>query len=65
MYEAYYSDGEIEALIRNDKLEELIRDMWLGMCGYDHNCCLCGHFDGEKDECEFRTHIRELGIRFD
>ena len=50
---------------RINSLEDLVRDMWHGMCGYGHDCYRCDHMrivvDGTR-MCEYRLRMVELGI---
>lgn len=53
-------DGE------NEKLRELIKDMWQGMCGNGCNCSFCNHeveIKGGETECEYFLRMKELGIK--
>lgn len=45
---------------RINDLEQLVSDMWHGMCGYGHDCRLCIHWRG--DTCEFKKRMDELGV---
>lgn len=52
---------------RNAKLRELCADMFNGMCGYEHDCRYCEHFEmceGQYfvGECEYNRRLRELGV---
>lgn len=49
----------------NNDLCDLIRDMWTGMCGYEHDCRYCEHYEphaSKLGDCEFARRIDELGI---
>lgn len=57
--------GQLEA--ENERLRELVRDMWNGMCGYEHECRSCEHYElyeGQRfvGECEYHRRMRELGV---
>ena len=46
-------------------LEELVLDMWNGMCGYGHDCRSCEHYkmhEGQRlvGECQYHIRMREL-----
>lgn len=54
---------------KNDKLRELVRDMWNGMCARAE-CRHCEHYelkDGQRfvGECEFHRRMCEFGIEVD
>jgi len=58
-YELAYAQDRIR------ELERLVRDMWDGMCNYDHDCRYCKHYrtDGASfGECVFRMRMIELGV---
>ena len=45
---------------RIEELEMLVRDMWQGMCSYEHDCRVCARYDGK--DCEYIRRIKALGI---
>lgn len=63
MVRKHVADTEAE----NAKLRELVRDMFDGMCGYEHDCRSCEHYElheGQRfvGECEYHKRMRELGV---
>ena len=48
----------------NDKLRELVRDMFDGMCDHDR-CDTCPHWQEGYNGCEYHAHMRELGVEVD
>jgi len=54
----------------NARLRELVADMWNGMCGYEHDCRYCEHYELYAEqrfvgECEYHRRMRELGVKAD
>lgn len=44
--------------------------MWNGMCGYEHDCRSCEHYElheGQRlvGECQYHARMRELGVEVD
>ncbi len=65
MYETL--EGIAEQSERIASLEELVADMWNGMCGYGHDCRSCEHYELYAEqrfagECEYYRRMRELGV---
>ena len=61
------NEGIEEHAKRIVDLEELVKDMWDGMCGYAHDCRNCEHyelFEGQRfvGECAYHRRIKELGV---
>lgn len=51
--------GEQTARVVN--LQELVRDMFDGMCDHDH-CYICSHWQEGYNGCEYHVRMREMGV---
>ena len=59
----YSNEGRVEQCERICRLEELVRDMWGGMCDHDLDiCCICPHWQEGYNGCEYHDRLRELGV---
>lgn len=47
--------------VENRKLQELVRDMFDGMCDHDR-CDICPHWQEGYNGCEYHARMRELGV---
>lgn len=46
---------------QTEKLRELVRDMFDGMCDHDR-CCICPHWQEGYNGCEYHARMRGLGV---
>ena len=48
---------------QTERLRELVRDMFDGMCDHDFDiCCICPHWQEGYNGCEYHARMRELGV---
>ena len=60
----YSNEGRVEQCERICKLEELVRDMWGGMCDHER-CGTCPNWlDWQEgyNGCEYHKRMRKLGV---